>query len=168
MFDGVFKIVEPMIAKLPIVCTTRQTIPVMLLLAMFAKVLQVLLSLVATSGYDNVNASYKKGIVNGSPSASARLCHRAYLAHCNSLEAFMMFSAAILLALFSDQDTTELTTLANAFVWIRFVYIFVYIVADNNFLAMIRGAVFTSGFVIILRIFTMAAGELEFPAGLLG
>ena len=89
---------------------------------------------------------------------------RAYNAHCNQLEAFAGFSAATLLALsnakLSEHALSEITQLANAFLYVRLLYNAAYILAFNRPLSAVRSAVFTVGIVIVFKIFALAGADV--------
>jgi uncharacterized MAPEG superfamily protein len=162
MIAAINNIINPHLAKLPVLFTTQGSVIAMLINVYIAKVLQVVLAILLTGKYDNVQASHRTG--GGSkegqkPSFGAKMAQRAWNAHMNSWEAFTAFGIAVVLALATVGDSTELKVLANAFVIVRFAYNFIYVLAFNDVLAVVRGAAFAVGFAIVLQIFALAAGE---------
>ncbi len=86
---------------------------------------------------------------------------RALSAHNNHFEAFIGFSAAVLLCLVKkDTDLAELTILCNGFIFVRILYNIVYLIAFNAPLSVVRTGVFSVGIIIVLRIFTLGAGDI--------
>eukprot|EP01036_Dinobryon_divergens_P025111 gene25111-33627_t len=139
----------------------------MLALVYISKSFHAILSFALANGYDNVQASYRSGKVEGPVAAEWKTAaiQRAYNAHCNQLEAFAGFSAATLLALsnaakLSEHALSEITQLANAFLYVRLLYNAAYILAFNRPLSAVRSAVFTVGIVIVFKIFALAGADV--------
>lgn len=86
------------------------------------------------------------------------MVQRAYNAHC---EAFIAFSAAILLSIATSNLGGEIDRLANAFVVVRIAYNLVYIAAYNKPLSVIRSAVWTFGIIIIFKIFYIGGADVS-------
>lgn len=161
MFAKILELGAPYLDKMPILFTTQGALFAMFISLYFSKALHVLCSVLLLAKYDNVQASFRyteSGQKNG---FALRTVQRAYNAHINQWEAFAGFSAAVLLVLQADQNTLEVTRLANAFIFVRLIYNFVYIFAFNTALSTIRSAVWLVGLAILVRIFTIGAGELN-------
>jgi uncharacterized MAPEG superfamily protein len=145
------------------VFTTPGSLVAMLLVTYGAKFLQVILSIVLLSKYDNVQASHRASNGEGKdgkkPGFGAKMVQRAWNSHQNSWEAFATFSAAVLLALNTVGDSVNLNILANAFVIVRIAYVFVYIAAFNDLLAIVRSLTWVVSFGLVLQIFAMAIGD---------
>jgi uncharacterized MAPEG superfamily protein len=162
MLTAVNNLINPHLSKVPLLFTTQGTIIAMLANVYIAKILQVALAVLLTGKYDNVQANHRTGgnVKEGQkPSFGQKMAQRAWNAHMNSWEAFTAFSAAVLLALVSAGDSTQLRVLANAFVVVRFAYNFVYTLAFNDALAIVRGGTFFVGLALLLQIFAIGAGE---------
>ena len=163
MIASLNNLVNPYLVHVPIMFTTPGSIVAMLLVVYIAKVLQVILSIVLTAKYDNVQSSHRAASSEGKDGKKlgfgAKTVQRAWNAHQNSWEAFAAFSAAVLLALQTVGDSKELNVLANAFVIVRFVYNFVYILAFNDLLAVFRSVTFVVGLGFVLQIFALAVGD---------
>jgi uncharacterized MAPEG superfamily protein len=162
MIAAVNNLINPHLDKVPLLFTTQGAVIAMLANVFIAKFLQGVLSVVLTGKYDNVQANHRTGGFSKDGQKQTfgqKTAARAWNAHMNSWEAFATFSAAVILALVSVGDSTQLRVLANAFVAVRFVYNFVYVLAFNNALAVVRTAVFFVGLAIVLQIFALAAGE---------
>ena len=163
MIANLNNLINPYLVHVPIMFTTPGSIVAMLLVVYIAKVLQVILSIVLTAKYDNVQSSHRAASSEGKDGKKlgfgAKTVQRAWNAHQNSWEAFAAFSAAVLLALQTVGDSKELNVLANAFVIVRFVYNFVYILAFNDLLAVFRGVTFVVGLGFVLQIFALAVGD---------
>lgn len=163
MIASLNNFVNPYLVHVPVVFTTPGSIIAMLFVVYLAKILQVLLSIVLTAKYDNVQSSHRAASSEGKDGKKlgfgAKTVQRAWNAHQNSWEAFAAFTAAVLLALQTVGDSKELNILANAFVFVRFAYNFVYILAFNDFLAVFRGVTFVVGLGFVLQIFALAVGD---------
>jgi uncharacterized MAPEG superfamily protein len=162
MITAVNNFINPHLDKVPLLFTTQGAVIAMLANVFIAKFLQGVLSVVLTGKYDNVQANHRTGGFSKDGQKQTfgqKTAARAWNAHMNSWEAFATFSAAVILALVSVGDSTQLRVLANAFVAVRFVYNFVYVLAFNNALAVVRTAVFFVGLAIVLQIFALAAGD---------
>eukprot|EP00600_Ochromonadales_sp_CCMP1393_P008588 CAMPEP_0174964176 /NCGR_PEP_ID=MMETSP0004_2-20121128/5734_1 /TAXON_ID=420556 /ORGANISM="Ochromonas sp., Strain CCMP1393" /LENGTH=107 /DNA_ID=CAMNT_0016212871 /DNA_START=87 /DNA_END=407 /DNA_ORIENTATION=- len=103
---------------------------------MIAKFIHIGLSVVLLKSYDNVQARHRTE--NIAETREKRMVNRAYNAHMNSWEAFAAFGIAVLLCLKNKGDSTELSTCCNAFIAIRVAYLQIYLMADNDILAMVR------------------------------
>lgn len=158
---------KPILAALPIHFSLEGSLVAMFLVLYGSKFVQVCLSFLLLKKYDNVNSSHRygpKGDQERNADWKQRAVQRAFSAHSNHWEAFISFSVAVLLALFKGVDKREggreeLTLLANAFIHVRLLYNVVFVLAFNEPLSFIRSSVWTVGFVIILRIFTLAVGD---------
>ena len=152
--------VNQFVGKVPIVVTAKASIPAMLAIVYISKLFHALLSLLLVQKYDSIQASYRNKVIDKKSSWQDRTIARAYNAHSNQWEAFIGFTAAILLALNStDIDNKLLTSLANAFLAIRLVYNITYILAFNVAFSAIRSSVWTVGIVIVFQIFYLAVGK---------
>ena len=164
MLTALNNLINPHLDKVPLLFTTQGTIIAMLMNIYIAKIFQVILSVLLTGKYDNVQSSHRNGAGTTDkdgkkPSFGAKMAARAWNAHMNSWEAFTAFSVAVILALVTVGDSNQLQVLANAFVLVRFAYTLIYIIAFNDILAMIRGGAFAVGFTLILQILFLAAGD---------
>lgn len=83
---------------------------------------------------------------------------RALGAHNNSWEAFIGFSAAVLMAIVGQVEVPDLLLMVNAFLWIRIVYVPVYVFSFNTLLSTVRSAVFVAGLAVTLKIMQVSAG----------
>ncbi|KAJ1438598.1 hypothetical protein B484DRAFT_444440, partial [Ochromonadaceae sp. CCMP2298] len=86
---------------------------------------------------------------------------RAYNAHTNSIEAFGYLSTAVLLTLHTKGDSAELTLCCNAFLALRVAYVLIYVLAFNPALSLVRSVCFGAALGVLLKIFSMGAGELS-------
>ena len=86
------------------------------------------------------------------------LIARAWAAHQNSWEAFIGFSAAVVMAVVSKKEVPDFLLQCNAFLWIRALYILMYTFAFNAPLSVLRSASFIPGFAIVLNIMFSVAG----------
>ena len=160
--DSIYNASLPILQRIPLIFTTRGAIVASFLTIYFAKFLQVQLSYILLYGYDLENPrsskiAEKKGVNTWQVKAVAR----AKSGHENQWEAFIGFTAAMMVALRTHgSDNDELSKLANAFVIVRIAYLFVYILAFNVPLAVVRSAVWAVGLGIILRIFSISTGDI--------
>lgn len=162
MITAVNNLINPHLDKIPLLFTTQGTVIAMLINVYIAKLLQAFCAVVLVGKYDNVQASHRVGRAGKDgqkPAFAQKMAERAWNAHMNSWEAFSAFSAAVILVLVTVGDSPQLRVLANAFVVVRFAYNFVYTLAFNDVLAIVRGGVFFVGLALILQIFALAAGD---------
>lgn len=148
------------IDKFPVYFSVEGSIPAMLGLVFFSKLLHALLSLGLLQKYDIVQAGYRNASTSPTSKWAEKTVVRAYNAHMNQWEAFICFSSAVLLALVKNVASKELQKLTNAFLFVRLMYNMSYIVAFNEPLSMIRSTVFTIGVVIIFSIFSLSVGSI--------
>lgn len=159
--DSLHDRVAPMLVGTPVIFSVRGSLVAVFLLIYFSKVIHVNLSYALKGDYDLVQANYRSGADAVAATWKSKTIQRAYAAHENTWEAFISFSAAILLALNSGAESShgaELEKLANAFVFVRVAYIVVYVLAASKPVAVIRSAVFLVGLAILLRIFSIGVG----------
>lgn len=155
--DKLFELSRPLLVKLPIVFTTKGAIVATFLSIFFAKTCQVQMLYILGNGYNNVNP--RVGKEDGT--WQSRAIARARSAQDNSWEAFIGFSAAMLLALTTPGvNQEELHMCANAFVFVRVAYIIAYVLAYNAPLSGIRSSIWLVGLGITLHIFSMAIGPV--------
>ena len=159
---NMYEVLKPYLQQLPVHFSLEGSIVAMFLILYGSKFLQVGLSFLLLKKYDNVqNQARYGGNVTKTSTWQEKTVQRAYSAHSNHWEAFTAFSIAVLLAVVkAPGQRDELTMLANAFVHVRIIYNVVYILAFNEPLSAIRSSVWTVGWVIILRIFTIAIGKM--------
>lgn len=175
------KIRPHLLSKTPIIFSIKGTIPAMLLVFVFSKYVQLFLSFLLLGKYDNVNASHRYG---GSKEKNWRVnaVQRAYNAHMNHFEAFVQFSIAVICYLLWGSSSSngkifissfffllilisiyyflaEALILTNAFIFVRVAYNAAYVLAGVPALATIRSLVYFTGFIIIMRIFSLALPE---------
>lgn len=158
-----FEFIQPHLDKVPILFNVKGSIVVMLLIVYNAKFLQIGLSFILLQYYDNVQHGTNKK-TTGKGTWQERLVHRAFCAHNNQWEAFIGFSAAVLLALNTLKDQKELLVLVNAFLFVRVAYNIVYILAFNAPLSAIRSAIWAVGLTIIMRIFALSVANVNYTA----
>lgn len=161
VFVKAHELMLPYLAKVPVFYTAEQTIIAMFALMFISKTVHAALSFLLNKKYDNVQASFRYGATNknGAPLTwQQKTVQRAYSAHQNHIEAFTYFSVAMLLALLKLPTSAhaELALLGNAFLLVRVLYNAVYVIAFNEPLSFLRSAVFLTGIVIVVRIFTLA------------
>lgn len=154
---------KPLLDKTPLLFSTKGGVFAMFLVIYFAKAMHVLCSVLLVKKYDNVQCNHANtpGGVEGNTLRNVRTTQRALNAHKNSWEAFISLSVAVLLALQQGKDSPELQRIVNLFVFVRVAYIFVYIIAYNEALSLIRSAVFAVGMILLVQIFTIGAGDLK-------
>jgi uncharacterized MAPEG superfamily protein len=169
MYLNSYDRVRPFLSKIPIRYSLEGCVVMMFLIVYLSKFLQIGLSYLFTLDYDNVQAGhrYASSSSGGKKEASwqSKLLQRAYSAHLNHWEAFIGFSSAVFLILLTGAAKTssaraELTLLANAFVVIRVIYNFVYLIAFNLPLSLIRSSVWFAGMVIIVKMFSLAVPQI--------
>jgi uncharacterized MAPEG superfamily protein len=159
--DKIYNVAAPVVAKIPVVFTARGAVVATFLLIFVAKTCQVQMHYILTpkKGYNNVNPR----ILENDQSWQSKAIARARSAQDNSWEAFIGFTAAMLMALTANHtvvDPIELQQLANAFVFVRLAYIVTYIFAFNAPLSGIRSAIWLVGLGIILKIFAISCGNI--------
>jgi uncharacterized MAPEG superfamily protein len=155
-FAASYKFLAPHFKSLPQLYSAEESIAAMLAIVYLSKFVQAGLSFLLIKKYDNVQATYRHG-TREDRSWQAKTVERAYNAHLNHWEAFTAFSIAMILAIVKASNArAELTLLGNAFLYVRVLYNAVYVLAVNEPLSFVRSSVFFVGFVIIVRIFTIA------------
>jgi uncharacterized MAPEG superfamily protein len=159
--DKLYNLTQPLLVKIPLVFSSRGAVVAAFFLIVFAKTVQVQLQYILTpkTGYNNVNPREARG---DEKSWQVQAIQRARNSQDNSWEAFIMFTAAMLLAFTSKTpiDATELQFLANAFIFVRIAYIISYVLAFNAPLSGIRSAIWLTGVGIVLRIFSLSVGSI--------
>jgi hypothetical protein len=98
--DKLYNLTQPLLVKIPLVFSSRGAVVAAFFLIVFAKTVQVQLQYILTpkTGYNNVNPREARGDEN---SWQVQAIQRARNSQDNSWEAFIMFTAAMLLALTS-------------------------------------------------------------------
>lgn len=155
--SALYDLLAPSIEKVPLFVSCQGAIVVMFGLVYVSKFVHAFTSLVLKGSYDNVQASYRN--ISNANDWKGKTISRAYNAHQNTIEAFAIFSVAMLLTLQVKGESQELEKIANTFLFIRCVYILVYLIAFNEPLGMIRSSVWTIGILLIFRIFSIAVGD---------
>lgn len=165
MFSAFYEFLQPHLTKVPVHYTLEGCIVAMALVIYLSKFLHAGLSFLLLTKYDNIQASYRYGSKNPQSTWQEKTVQRAYSAHQNHWEAFILFAAGIILAIVTKaEERAELTVLANAFLYIRVIYNITYILAFNTPLSAVRSSVWTVGAVIIFRIFAIAVKDMKIPA----
>ncbi len=158
--------IYPVLAeKVPLRFSVAGSIFAMLCIVYGSKYVQAILSLVLTQKYDNVQASYRYGKkLDGTLRTwQEKMVERAYSAHQNQWEAFTAFSVAALVAILKAPESLlnkEILILTNAFLLIRVIYNFVYVIAFNTPLSLIRSSVWMVGGLIVVKIFLLSIGNV--------
>ncbi len=158
MLEPVHNFLMPHLASLPIFFNTKGCLAAMLALVYLTKTVQVILSYGLKKKYDNVNADFRYG--DKDTSFRSQMIQRAHNAHLNQWEAFSGFATALLLALQVKGDSQELRILANAFLYVRTLYVPVYVLAHNEPLSVVRSSVWFIGLAIVFRIFAIAVPNI--------
>jgi len=150
------------VQSVPVYFTVKGSIPAMLGMVYFSKLLHAFLSFSLLQKYDLVQASYRNTSISKSNSWAEKAVARAYNAHSNQWEAFIGFTAAVLLAIINNIETKELQSLVNSFLLVRLLYNITYIFAFNEPLSFIRSSIFTVGIMITFSIFSLSVGNTIF------
>lgn len=162
-YEKIHHFIEPHLVHVPLLFNAKGSIVAMFLMVYLSKYVQLGLSLLLLQRYDNVQATFRVGAKKGGKDNwQERVVQRAFSAHQNQWEAFIGFSSAVILALNSVKDTTELDILVNAFIFTRVMYNVVYLLAFNAPLSVIRSVVWLTGITIIFRIFALSVGDINY------
>mmetsp|Transcript_19811 Transcript_19811/g.28491 ORF Transcript_19811/g.28491 Transcript_19811/m.28491 type:complete len:164 (-) Transcript_19811:115-606(-) len=157
----IFKLIAPHLQKVPLVFSPFGCVVCVFMIAYAAKAIHVALSVLLCGKYDAVQASFRTS--GGSKGTwKEKTAARAFAAHMNSLEAFVGFSVAVIMAFIAGVKSDEFVQLCNAFVLVRCAYVLIYVVAFNFPLSVLRSSVFAVGFAITLQIMTLGAGDLKY------
>lgn len=159
--DILYNGVAPLLTNVPIYFSVKGSIAAVFLLVYYTKCVHFALSFILNGDYDMVQASYRAGKGPVNESWKSKAVQRAFGVHENTWEAFISFSAAILLALVSGVSAgagSQLEKSANDFIFVRLVYSVVYWFGYSQSLAVIRSGVFMVGLAILLHIFSLAVG----------
>lgn len=148
------------IPMVPVYFSVQGSIPAMLGIVYFSKLLHLFLSFTLLQKYDIVQAGYRSNAGLKNDSWTEKTVVRAYNAHSNQWEAFIGFTAAVSLALINNIKTKELQSLTNAFLLVRLVYNVSYIIGYNVPLAVVRSSAFTLGIMITFQIFSLSVGSI--------
>jgi len=164
-FATAYEYIKPHLQNVPLHYSLEGSVVAMVMIIYLSKFLHAGLSFMLLRKYDNIQASYRYGNKVTGATWEERTVQRAYSAHQNHWEAFILFAAAIILSLVTKAgDRDELTRLANAFLYVRLIYNFVYILAFNTPLSALRSSVWTVGVVILFRIFAIAVEDIKYQA----
>lgn len=90
----------------------------------FISKIPVAIAMSKQGGYDNRQPRVQEATLTG-------FGHRALAAHENSIEAFPLFAAGILIALFAQAEQSSIDMLAIAFVAARVLYLLFYLIDIN-------------------------------------
>ncbi|RYG63530.1 MAPEG family protein [archaeon] len=154
--------VAPYLKDVPLIYSAEGCIVAMFFLVYASKLVHVLVSVLLTAKYDNVQSSHRYSGKNDGTWTWQRLAtQRAFNAHQNQWEAFLAFGLSMLLALHQHVDRTALTQLGNAFLCVRVLYNVVYVLAFNLPLSVVRSAVWGVGFSILLKILSLAVPSIQ-------
>ena len=157
------KFINPYLTHVPLILSPIGTLFVMYIIVYLSKLQHAMYSILFTQKYDIVNASYRNGNSN-KKTLLEQVVVRAYNAHANNWEALIGYSIPVIIILQQNISSNEINQLCNLFIGVRIAYTILYPLAFAVPISIIRSGVFTIGFAIILKLFSIAVPSMLFVA----